>query len=182
MPAPASLDKNLQFWHWYPELLVQGLSDDQLRWQPPDHDSSIIFALWHAYRSEDDILHNLVFKRPSVFASQGWAQRLPVVEAGVTGFGNGLKRDQIGRIRLDIGEVLAYAKAVGERIGGYTASMTPDEAAEDVPLPFFASVYPMLDSMTKAEVVPFFAIGHVSEHLGEVQFLKGLMGMKGAPL
>jgi len=30
--------------------------------------------------------------------------------------------------------------------------------------------------------VTFFAIGHTSEHLGEVQMLKGLQGMQGAPL
>ena len=36
--------------------------------------------------------------------------------------------------------------------------------------------------MSKAETIAFFAIGHTSEHLGEVQFVKGLMGMKGAPL
>ena len=30
--------------------------------------------------------------------------------------------------------------------------------------------------------IAFFAIGHTSEHLGEVQFLRGMMGLKGAPL
>ena len=60
--------------------------------------------------------------------------------------------------------------------------MTEDEAASEVALPFFADVYPMLTTMTKAETIAFFSIGHVSEHLGEVQFVKGLLGMKGAPL
>lgn len=49
-------------------------------------------------------------------------------------------------------------------------------------LPFFTGVYPGVDVLSKAETIAFFAIGHTSEHLGEVQFVKGLMGMKGAPL
>jgi hypothetical protein len=36
--------------------------------------------------------------------------------------------------------------------------------------------------VSRAEAIAFFSIGHTSEHLGEVQFLKGLLGLKGAPL
>jgi len=40
----------------------------------------------------------------------------------------------------------------------------------------------MLDSMSRTEVLAFFSIGHTAEHLGEVQYIKGLMGLNGAPL
>jgi hypothetical protein len=36
--------------------------------------------------------------------------------------------------------------------------------------------------LTKAEVLTFFCIGHTAEHLGEVQYIKGLLGLTGAPL
>lgn len=176
------LAKNITFWHWYPELLVKDLSADQLHWQPQGHDTSIMFALWHAYRSTDELAHGLVMGRPSVFATQNWAPRLPVAETGQTAFGNGLNREQIGRIRLDINEVLAYANAVGASINAYLDLLTRAEAAEEVSLPFFAGVYPGVDRLSRTETITFFAIGHVSEHLGEVQFVKGLLGMRGAPL
>ena len=182
MATRTALAKNLEFWHWYPELLVRDLTPDQLAWQPETHDTSIAFAIWHAYRAEDDILHGLLRIGPSVYASEGWADRLPVSETGVTPFGNGLSREQIGRLQLDTSALLEYAKAVGERVASYLDEFSDDEAAAEVALPFFADVYPMLKTMTKAEVIAFFSIGHVSEHLGEVQFVKGLLGMKGAPL
>ena len=182
MATNTALAKNLEFWHWYPELLVEGLTTDQLVWQPDGHDTSILFAIWHAYRAEDDLLHGLVMRRPSVFASQGWAERLPVAQTGATPFGNGLSREQIGALRLDIDALLAYAKAVGASEIAYLESITDDEASVEVKLPFFTGVYPKVDVMSKAETIAFFAIGHTSEHLGEVQFVKGLMGMKGAPL
>jgi hypothetical protein len=182
MAANIALTKNLTFWHLYPEILVQGLTPEQLAWQPDSHDTSILFAIWHAYRAEDDLLHALVMKTPSVFASQGWAERLPVAETGLSPFGNGLTREQISRIRLDISALLAYAKAVGESEIAYLASISDIEAAEEISLPFFAGVYPGVDVVSKAEAIAFFAIGHTSEHLGEVQMVKGLMGLKGAPL
>ena len=46
----------------------------------------------------------------------------------------------------------------------------------------FAQAYPGYDHLSRAETVAFFAIGHTSEHLGEVQMLKGMQGLKGAPL
>ena len=182
MATNTALTKNLEFWHWYPELLVEGLTAEQLVWQPEGHDTSILFAIWHAYRAEDDLLHGFVMQRPSVFASQGWAERLPVAQTGATPFGNGLSREQIGALRLDIDALLAYAKAVGVSEIAYLESISDDEASVEVKLPFFTGVYPKVDVMSKAETIAFFAIGHTSEHLGEVQFVKGLMGMKGAPL
>jgi hypothetical protein len=101
---------------------------------------------------------------------------------GVTPFGNGASREQIAAVDVDIDALLAYAKAVGAHINGYLASITDEEAAAEISLPFFTGVYPEVDRMSKLEAVAFFAVGHTSEHLGEVQFIKGLMGMKGAPL
>ena len=182
MTSGAALTKNLEFWHWYPELLVRDLTPEQLRWQPPEHDTSITFAIWHSYRAADEILHGMVFGAPSVFASQGWGERLPAEKMGVTPFGNGATREQIGALSLDMDALVEYARAVGVSISEKSAAMSAEEAAQEVPLPFFKDVYPMLTSMTKAEMVAFFAIGHTSEHLGEVQMIKGLLGLKGAPL
>jgi hypothetical protein len=182
MAANVALKKNLEFWHWYPELLVQGHTAEQLAWQPEGHDTSIIFAIWHAYRAADELIHGIVMQRPSVFASQRWAERLPVAHTGATPFGNGLSREQIGALKLDIGTLLSYAKAVGASQIAYLDTISDEEAETEVHLPFFAGVYPNVDMMSKLETIAFFAIGHTSEHLGEVQFVKGLMGMKGAPL
>lgn len=161
---------------------MQGLTSEQLRWQPEGHDTSILFAIWHAYRAADELVHGMVMKRASVFASQNWAVRLPVEQTGVTPFGNGASREQIGKIDVPIDELLAYANAVGESIKASLTSLSEDEAAEELALPFFTGVYPGVDRMSRVETIAFFAIGHTSEHLGEVQFIKGLLGMKGAPM
>jgi hypothetical protein len=78
--------------------------------------------------------------------------------------------------------VLKYGIAVGASINAWLASVTNEQTAEEVALPFFTGVYPEVDRLSRLEAIAFFAIGHVSEHLGEVQMLKGMMGLKGAPL
>lgn len=178
----APLTKNIDFWHWYPELLVRDLTPEQLRWQPEQHDSTIAFALWHAYRATDELVHGMVMQRPSVFTAQDWAARLPVDKTGVTPFGNGLSREQIAAIDLPVDELCAYAKAVGASLNAYIASLPDGDAEAEVALPFFSQVYPGYDRLSRIDTIAFFAIGHTSEHLGEVQFLRGMMGLKGAPL
>jgi hypothetical protein len=183
MKATDALAKNLTFWHWYPRVLVPDLSPEQLRWQPASHDTSVAFALWHAYRSTDEICHGLVMGgRPSVFRTGNWAERLPVAETGTSGFGNGLSREQIGRISLTAEALCDYATAVGAGLVSYLRSASDDELAAEVSLPFFRDVYEGVDTMTRLEALVFFALGHTAEHLGEVQMVRGLMGLKGAPL
>jgi hypothetical protein len=173
--------KNLEFWHWYPRLLCEGLSEEQLHWQPEAHPNSIMFVLWHAYRAADDLGHGLAMRQPSLFARESWAERLPVTETGESAFGNGLSREQIAAIRLPLERVLEYAEAVGRSLQACADGLSEEEGAQMVPLPFFQPIYPMLDEMSRAELFVF-TIGHTAEHLGEVQYIKGLMGLRGAPL
>jgi hypothetical protein len=182
MKDAATLGKNIVFWHWFPEMLLEGLTSDQLRWQPDTHDTSVQFATWHAYRAEDELLHGMVFGRPSVYTSEHWADRLPAGQTGATPFGNGLTREGIAALAFEPHHLLAYAKAVGESVVGWLEAASEAELRAEVKLPFFTGVYPGVDVMTKLDTIAFFSIGHVSEHLGEVQFLRGLMGLRGAPL
>ncbi len=182
MSVGDTLRKNLQFWHWYPRLLCESLAEDQLHWQPEAHPNHMMFAMWHAYRSEDEIIHGLLMQKPSVFAEDGWAERLPVAEPGKPPFGTGLNREQIAAVRLRPDDLFDYAEAVGEAIQTYADSLSEEDGSQQIPLPFFQPVYPMLDSMSRAEVLSFFCIGHTAEHLGEVQYIKGLLGLTGAPM
>lgn len=182
MAARDALIKNIRFWHEFPELLVKDLSPDQLAWQPEQHDSSIIFAMWHAYRANDELLSALVMQRPSEFVTGGWADRLPVAEKALTPFGNGFSREQIARVRPEASHVIAYAKAVGEHIASYLDDISEDVANEEIKLPFFTNVYPGADVMSRIETVTFFAVGHTAEHLGEVQMLRGMICGRGSLL
>ena len=182
MSVGDSIRKNLHFWHWYPRMLCEGLTEAQLYWQPEGHPNHIGFATWHAYRSEDEIIHGILMGRPSVFRTQGWEERMPVAEPGNPPFGTGLNREQIAAVRVPMDTLFEYADAVASSIQAYADSLSEEDGMQEVALPFFAEVYPMLDMVSRAEILNFFCIGHTAEHLGEVQYIKGLLGLTGAPL
>ncbi|HWQ27511.1 MAG TPA: DinB family protein, partial [Dehalococcoidia bacterium] len=108
-------------------------------------------------------------------------QRLPVAKTGVTPFGTGLDREGVAAIRLDPGALLDYTAAVKDAVIAYVESLTDEQASEPIPLPFFKEPYGF-DSLSRIEALAFFCVGHTAEHLGEVQMLRGLMGLKGALL
>jgi hypothetical protein len=89
----------------------------------------MMFAMWHAYRSEDDIIHRLLMQESGVFASQRWSQRLPVAEPGKPPFGTGLNRDQIAAVRLRLDDLLNYAEAVRASIQRYADALSEEEKA-----------------------------------------------------
>jgi hypothetical protein len=111
-----------------------------------------------------------------------WAGRLPVAEPGNPPYGAGLDRAGIANVHLEPEQIFEYAEAVGAAVQEYADGLSEADGAEIIPTPFFTPVYPMLDAMNRAEVLNFFCIGHTAEHLGEVQYIKGLLGLKGAPL
>ncbi len=182
MSVGDGLRKNLYFWHWYPRLLCEGLTDEQLHWQPDAHPNHMTFAMWHAYRSEDEIIHGLLMQKPSLFVRDAWASRLPVADPGDPPFGTGLNRQQIAAVHVQLTDLLDYADAVCAAIQEYADGLSEAQGAEMIDLPFFTPVYPSMDRASRAEVLTFFCVGHTAEHLGEVQYIKGLLGLTGAPL
>jgi hypothetical protein len=162
-------------------MLTEGLTEEQLHWQPEGHPNHMTFAIWHAYRSEDEIIHGILMQKPSLYVRDGWAQRLPVTEPGNPPFGTGLNREQIANVRVPLPDLLEYADAVGKAVQEYADSLSDEQGQEIIPLPFFKDVYP-LEEASRAEVITFFCVGHTAEHLGEVQYIKGLLGLTGAPL
>lgn len=173
--------QNLAFVHDVIRVPCQDLTPEQLHWQPENHDSTIMFVLWHAIRSEDELVHGLIARKPTVFSAGGWAERLPVAKTGITPFGTGLDREGIAAIRLELPALLDYTAAVRDSVIAYVESLTDEEAMEPVPLPFFKEPFGF-DSLSRIEALNFFCVGHIFEHQGEVFFLRGLMGLKGHPL
>ena len=173
--------QNLAFVHDAIRVPCQDLTPEQLHWQPQNHDSTIMFVLWHAIRSEDEVVHGLIARKPSVFTTGGWVERLPVAKTGITPFGTGLDRAGIAAIRLELPALLDYTAAVCDSVVAYVESLTDEEAMEPVPLPFLQEPFG-IDSLNRIEALNFFCVGHTLEHLGEAFFLRGLMGLKGHPL
>jgi len=173
-----ALATNVRFWHMYPGLVCDGLTEVQVHWQPDNHPNHIAFTLWHALTANDQILSRIVMGRPTVFETGGWAGRLPASQD----FAGDLDRERLAQFKLDTPSLLAYSDAVRDELLGYIEDLSEEDAVEQLDFSFFETVYPGYGSMSRLDAIIFFAVGHLGEHLGEVQYIKGLMGMRGAPL
>jgi uncharacterized damage-inducible protein DinB len=181
------LDTNISFIHWFAEFLVEGLTNEQLHWQPSPNSHHIAFALWHTIRTEDDFIHGFLQEKPTVWIQGGWAERLGLLPPPGQGIGwtagTGWTTEHVAQVRIqDLGAFLDYMRAVDAAVLEYVRSLDEAKASEKIALPFFEETYPMLKEMSRGELLAFFCIGHNGEHLGEIQYLRGLQGLKGAPL
>ncbi len=179
MDAGDALRKNLEFWHWYPRFLCEGLSEEQLRWQPPDHANNIMFTIWHAFRAEDGWVNRLA-QRDTVLDSEGWRERLRVPEDFPSG--DALNREHIAALNLDPAALLDYGDAVCRSVQVYLDGLSEAEAEEQVPIPILERVFGRFGSGTRLDSVTYISMGHLCAHLGEVQYIKGLMGLKGTAI
>jgi uncharacterized damage-inducible protein DinB len=149
--------------------VVEDLDDAQLAWRPSPTAHSIGFTLWHTARSDDNVVVDLR-GGDLVWLSGGYPARFSHPEKGV---GTGWDDERAAALPLPPkAALLEYVRAV---FASVDAGM---DALDDERLgtPFRSRF--MAGESTLAEVV-FACMSHENRHLGEIEYLKGLQGMRG---
>ena len=149
--------------------VVDELDDAQLVWRPSPTAHNIGFTLWHTARSDDNVLVDLRGGE-LVWLSGGYPARFGHPEKGV---GTGWDDERAAALPLPAkADLLAYVRAVfgalDEAIDGL------DETRLETTL---RSRFMGGDS-TISEVV-LICMSHENRHLGEIEYIKGLQGMRG---
>ena len=152
--------------------LVADLRYDQLSWSPKPGAHSLGFALWHIARCDDNYLRAHIQGRPEVWQEEGWFQRwgLDLESTGML-----LSDEQASSLPLPAKEeLLAYAQRVWQEVETFVAPLGQAELDQPV-----AQVERTQD-MTIGQVFMSHIYGHDSRHLGEMEYLKGLLGLRGS--
>ena len=150
------------------ENAIKDLNDEQVNFLPGGSTTSIGFNVWHVTRTADNITNFVMQDRkPPLWLSSGYADKLglPKVDQG-TGMdletARGLKfeiaplREYLGEVR---GDTLAFLKVV------------PMEKLAEVQM-----IKP-LSEMPKWRVIRQVIMTHGFMHLGEVNAIKGQLGL-----
>lgn len=105
-------------------LLLEPLSDEDLRVRPGPGMNPIGWILWHAARAEDVGLNRFVTDRTQVFDGGEWDGRMGVERRDI---GTGMEPEEVERVadRLALGEVDAYRKAVARRTARVVEGLDP---------------------------------------------------------
>ena len=149
--------------------VVADLTDEQLAWRPSPRAHSIGFTLWHTARADDNVQSDLTGAELEWDAG-AYAKRWGHPERGV---GTGWDDERAASLPLPPkAELLEYVKRVFDRVDAAVGSL--EEARFDRP----ARSRFMGGDSTAGEIVVV-CMSHDNRHLGEMEYIKGLQGMKG---
>ena len=109
----------------YPDVLLNGMTESQIRDAPHGALNSIAWLLWHMARCEDLGVNGLVADRDQVL-EEGWLERLNVPHREM---GTGMPRAEAIEVgqTIDIGQLVAYEKAVADRTEAVVLALDPPD-------------------------------------------------------
>jgi len=144
---------------------VDGLTREELKFQPKNDANSIGFTLWHQVRAEDSFVQGMIQQKPQVWTSEKWYQKLNLPE-DPNDNGWGYTAEQIAAFPVpELKDLLGYAEAVRSRVIEYLQSITPNKFDEVVKTPFGELTIGQIFSMLLCEI---------ALHTGQIAYLRGL--------
>ncbi|GBD23775.1 hypothetical protein HRbin29_01448 [bacterium HR29] len=149
---------------------LEGLTPEQVNWLPPGNTTSIGFSAWHVWRTTDNIVNFVLQNRkPTIWLEKGYCDRLglPKVEQGT-----GMSIEDARALTItDPGLLCEYGREVGAAAIEYIKNV-PLEELDEVQL-----IRP-LGEMSRGKVLRQVVMTHGFMHLGEINLIKGALGMK----
>ncbi len=119
------------------------------------------------------VVNFLLQKKPPVWNAEGWDKKFGMDPKAQ---GTGMTDEQAASIRIpNLQDFLKYVGNV------FQASEAYLEAVKEAGLEPVQE-YQYLGKQSGYQVVGGVVLGHGSEHLGEIRYVKGLQGLKGSPI
>lgn len=145
---------------------LDGLSDDELRWQPTLESNSIDWLVWHMARVEDNLVNVVLQAHESIWERDGWSGRLGIYYSGA---GAGMTMDEIREMgRIDVAVVMEYYRSIREETSGYFENVMRENDLSRV------IEHTKFRGWTGAQVLGRL-LCEEAEHLGQIEYLRGMM-------
>jgi len=146
---------------------LDGLSDQDIMWQPRPGANHIAFILWHMTRVEDSFVQSFFQRTPQVWETGKWHEKLNLPsDPRAVGFGYTAEQvDSFPHVRLR--DLVDYQSAVGAKTAVYLESATA--ATFDQP------VQSRIFGQTTTGALIAHLVVELSEHVGQIGYLKGLI-------
>ncbi len=145
---------------------VDGLSHEELTWRPGADANSIGFILWHQTRVEDILVQGMIQRKPQVWTSDKWAEKLNLSEK-LQDTGYGYTAEQITAFPVPkLDDLLDYSKATRAKTVEYLKAVAAEELDKVIKTPVFGDI----------PIAQIFIIllGDTIQHTGQIAYLRGL--------
>ena len=145
---------------------VEGLTPEELRWQPAPESNHIRWAVWHMARVSDRWANATVLGGDELWISEGWAERLGMP---VEKYGRGETPEQVRDFpQVDIGLIFEYFDKAHASLLAMIDDLDEPDLARDV----YAAYRD--ESLNIGWI-----LGHIlaeeSQHLGQVAYIRGMI-------
>ena len=146
---------------------LEGLTDEQLLWQPQPGANHIAFILWHMFREEDRFFQYKLQGVPQIWEEGKWHERLELPQ-DPQDVGFGWTAAQVNAFpRIKLGDLLAYGEAVRARTFDFLRNAD----------------YGIMGAIVTSDVFGDMSVGNrishliveLAEHIGQIDYIRGLI-------
>ena len=144
--------------------VINGLSQEEVAWQPNPEANSIGLILLHATRSEDIFVQNRIRGKPQVWETGKWCEKMHLAPSETV---SGYTAEQLAAFKVpDISVITAYSDAVRAETKDYLKNLTLGEFDKTV----------NAGRMGEVSIGTLFTIiiVHGAQHAGELSYIRGL--------
>lgn len=163
--------------------IADDLTSDELTTRILPGANLLAFDFWHAARTQDWALQTLVRGIPELIDEPQWQGRGALATHGI---GVGLTESQADEMARDLAlaDILAYADAAHQTIVSWLGEQSDNDLEHHPDVPAHLARYPIYLETAMREEVPWMflrppvwrclapALGHVRDHLAEIDLLK----------
>ena len=143
---------------------TDGLTAQEVGWQPKPDANSIGLILFHNARSEDTFIQQTIQQKPTEWEAGKWHAKLGMLE---TQPGAGYTQEQVAAFKAPaLADLLGYCDAVRAKTTDYVKTLTPAKCDAKV-------TWGRMGEFTIGALLAL-VINHSSQHAGEVAYLRGL--------
>jgi hypothetical protein len=144
---------------------LDGLTPEELSYQPDKESNSIGFILWHKTRAEDTMVITTLLGKPEEWETGKWATRMGF-EEDFNDSGWGYTAEQLASFAVPkLEEMIAYGKAVRAETEKYIAGLSPED---------FDEVKTTMFGEMPVSAILTMLINELALHTGHITYVRGL--------
>jgi len=148
------------------ERVLEGLSQEDLDWQPKPDCNSIGWLAWHLTRQEDATI-SFMMRENQLWLAEKWHEKFNR-PANPMDFGTGQTIEQAAEFKSpDVATFLGYQRAVMERAKKFIATLSPSDMDRVLKVPGFDPP-PTVGSWLVS------SLGDALQHAGQAGYVRGL--------
>lgn len=146
---------------------TEGMTKEEFAWRAGPCANPASFIIWHLSRVEDRMINHNIRQLPEVWIQGGWHRKLGLPEdPAVTGFN--YTREQVAAFPLvEPQTLLGYQRAVRKATLAYIDGLCESD--------FDCKINVRHDEDSMVATLLGRTIVHVSQHAGQIDFIKGLL-------